>query len=977
MPEPPMARANRNRPRFLMPVIVIVSMIGLLLSVFAGLYTDLLWFRSTGYTNVLTDRLRTQAMLFLLFGLTMAALVLANVVIAYRIRPPFRAMSLEQQNLERYRAGIEPYLMPVLLTIGFAVTALAGTSAASRWRLWMLWRNGVPFGEKDAQFGMDIGFYAFTYPFLRFVLMFFFVGLVAALLAATLTHYLFGGLRLQTPGDKVTTGAQRHLAVLLGVLLLLKALAYWLDRYGLAFSERGRVTGPSFTDVNAVLPAKTILTFVAIICALLFFSALFLRGWLLPAGGLALMVLAAVLVGGVYPMLVQQFQVRPSEAEKEASFIKRNIEATAKAYGLDDVDYKDYTGTAPANASVTRTQGDTLSRVRVLDPNLLKPTYQQLQSFRAYYSFAEPLDIDRYTVDGEQQDQIVGVRELNQDGLTGGQDNWINRHLVYTHGYGFVSAPISQVDEDGQPVFSSRDIPQEASSPKEGNPLGVTQPRIYFGEQSPPYSIVGAPEGARPQELDYPSNRGGGQVNNTYDGEGGVSVGSQFNQLLYALQFREKNIFLSTGVTEASKILYIREPRDRVKKVAPWLTMDGDPYPAVIDGRIVWILDGYTTSDGYPYSERRVLSTLTQDSTVATSANVAALPQEQVNYIRNSVKATVDAYDGTVNLYEWDENDPVLKTWSKAFKGTVKPKSQISDDLMSHFRYPEDLFKVQRELLSSYHVQDPRAFYNGNDFWKVPGDPTNSSGGAGGDQPPYYLTLGLPGTGNPVFSLTSPLVASNRPNLTAFVQANSAPGDGYGKITVLQLPRSTQVNGPGQAANLFESNPTVASQLSLLRRGGSRVVLGNLLGLPVGGGLLYVQPVYVQATGNEASFPTLQKVILSYGNEVAFTNTLREGLEEIFGGAPPPTQTPPGTVTPPGTQPPPPTGSAALQAAITEANDAFEDGQAALRGGDFGAYGEAQRRLQAALARAAAAGGVEAPTGGGAGDAGDAAETLQ
>jgi len=937
-----------RRPRLLGPVLAGLVGLLLVLGVLTGVYSDLLWFRSVDYASVFATRLRTQLLLFVLFGLLLAVVVGANLAIAYRLRPPFRPLSLEQQNLERYRVAVEPYLTPLLLGISGVLGVLGGLSAAGRWRTWLLWRNAVPFGQRDAQFHRDISYFAFTYPFQRFILGFLFFALILSLLAAAVVHYLFGGLRLQSPGDRVSPAAQAHLSVLLGLFVLLKAVAYYLDRFGLAFSSRGVVTGPSYTDVNAVLPAKTILIFVAVICAGLFFVTLFSNRWLWPAAGLGLMALLAVLIGGLYPFIVQRLQVAPSEANKEAPYIARNIQATRQAYSLTGVDQRPYAGEATGNLAALRSDRSTLPNIRLLDPNELQQTFQSLQSFRSFYGFADTLDIDRYTVNGRQTDQVVAVRELSGTLPT---ENWINRHLVYTHGYGFVAAPGTSVDTEGRPLFSARDVPQKGA-------ISPTEPRVYFGEKSPTFSVVGAPTGGAPQELDFPSDQDAeGQVKNTYTGKGGVAMGSGFRRLLYAFHFRDKNLLLSNGINGSSRILYIRNPRERVQKAAPYLRLDGDPYPAVVDGRILWILDGYTTSDGYPYSQRSTLGELTQDTTVTTSESVAAQPRDQVNYIRNSVKATVDAYDGTVTLYAWDEKDPVLRTWMRAFPGTVKAKADISEDLNAHLRYPEDLFKVQRELITRYHVDSKRPvdFYNGTDFWKVPPDPTQK--GTSVAQPPYYLTVAATGSGPARFSLTSPLVAKNRPNLTAFLSVSADPGADYGKMTLLVLPRNTQVNGPGQVANNFEADTTAAQQLTLLRGGGSKTVEANLLTLPVGDSLLYVQPIYVQASGGE-SYPLLKRVFVAFGDKIAFQPTLGAALDDVFGAT---------TTTPPdgGTSPPPSPGpgtNSALRQAIADANAAFLAGQEALRRGDFAAYGAAQTRLQAALARAAAASAV--PVGG-------------
>ncbi|MTA06993.1 MAG: UPF0182 family protein, partial [Actinobacteria bacterium] len=558
-----------------------------------------------------------------------------------------------------------------------------------------------------------------------------------------------------------------------------------------------------------------------------------------------------------------------------------------------------------------------------------------------YYTFPESLDIDRYTINGVSRDTVVAVRELNIDGNP--SRNWINDHLVYTHGFGFVAAYGNTVDADGKPNFAVGDLP-----PTKG--LGQFEPRIYFGENVPDYSIIGGKKTNSPVEFDYPDDTSAnGQKNYTYTGKGGVPVGSMLNKLLFAIKYQEQRILLSNLINADSKILYNRAPRERVAKVAPWLTLDGDPYPSIVDGKVTWIIDGYTTSAGYPYAQATSLSTATKDALTANSASVTAQENKTVNYIRNSVKATVDAYDGTVTLYQWDTKDPVLKTWMKAFPNTVKAKSAISKSLLDHIRYPEDMFRVQRDILSSYHVKNAAAFYGGQDFWRVPRDPSTFGANAGA-QPPYYMTLQMPGSKQPAFSLTTPFVPrGGRENLSAFASVNSTAGPDYGKISVLQLPRSTNIAGPSQVASNFEAKPEVANALSLLRQGGSDVVLGNLLTLPVGNGLLYVQPVYVTATSNTAAYPLLQKVLVSFGDVIGFDNSLKGALDQVFGGNSGTSSSTTSANTPTNNS------SADLASALQRAKQALADAQTALAKGDFSAYGRAQDRLKSAIAAAIAA----------------------
>ncbi len=910
----------------LVPVIVVLVILVALFLAFTAVWTDMLWYRSLGFSSVYTTQLTTRALLFLGGGLLMVLVLGVNIVTAYRLRPAYRPSSVEQQSLERYRAVIDPHRRLIVIALLGLIGLLTASATSGQWRIWLAFFNRQPFGIKDPQFHKDISFFVFTYPLLRLVLGFLFTTVVLSFIAALIVHYLYGGLRVQGAGEKVGSGTRAHLSVLFGVFVLLKAVAYWFDRWGLAHSERGVVTGPSYTDVNAVLPAKTILAVIALICALMFFATLVRRGAMLPGMAFGLLVLSAILIGGVYPLLIQTFQVKPNEVDKESKFIGRNITATRQAYGVAGTNVTDYVPNTKLSPDQAKKETSTLPNVRLLDPAVVSPTYQQLQQIKGFYKFPNPLDIDRYPAEGGVlRDTVVAVREI--DGAPAGQNNWINSHLVYTHGYGVVAAPGNQVDAQGAPDFTEKDIPPT------GN-LGINQPRVYFGERSSSYSIVG---GSRDRELDYPDDKSPtGQHNSSYDGKGGVSVGSLFNRTLYALRFKEKNLLLSGAIGSDSRILYDRTPRQRVQKAAPWLKVDGNPYPAVVDGRIQWIVDGYTTAAEYPYSQRTSLGDVTRDTNTESRVSVAAQSGDQINYIRNSVKATVDAYNGTVRLYAWDPTDPVLKTWMKAFPGTVQPRSAIPAHLLAHLRYPEDLFKVQRGVLSRYHVQNPQAFYGGQDFWQVPNDPT----GEGTVEPPYYLSVKMPEQTAPGFALTSTFIPRGKvTNLTAFMAVDSVPtSPTYGRIRILQVPRSQVTPGPQQVQNTFENNPTVSQQLTLLRGPGSRTVSGNLLTLPFGGGFLYVEPVYLQANSGGGSYPLLKRVLVSYGNDIGFGATLDDALNQVLKGG--------GISTPTG---PPLQANEDVRAAIDAADRAYSDGQNALAKGDWTAYGEAQKQLKSAL----------------------------
>ena len=909
----------------------------------SGFYADLLWYRSVGFVNVWQTTLFTKIYLFIGFGFVTASFILANIYFAFRKRPIYVPVAVEADNLERYRAQIEPIRRLVAVGIFATLFYFAGSSGSKLWQEWLLFKNATNFGTVDPQFGKDISFFAFKLPMWQALIGWGISTIILALIASSVVHYIYSGIRTQVKEDRTTVAARVQLSILLGLLVLLKAVAYWFDRYALTLKEGRLITGLTYTDVNAVLPAKSILSAIAVICSLLFFANIVRKSWLLPTAGVALMVIASVLIAGIYPATIQQFQVKPSESTKEAPFIQKNIDATRAAYDIADVEISDYQATVTTSAGQLANDAATIANIRLMDPNVLSATFRQLQQIKPYYTFADSLDIDRYTINGKERDVVVAIRELNVDGNP--SRNWINDHLVYTHGFGMVGAFGNTVDADGKPTFTVGNIP-----PTKG--LGEFEPRIYFGENVPDYSIIGGAAASNPVELDYPDDKSAnGQTNYTYTGKGGVPMGSIFSRLLFAIKYQEQRIVLSNLINSDSKILFERNPRERVAKVAPWLTLDGDPYPAIIDGKILWIIDGYTTSAGYPNS-RKVNLANTGDALTARSNAVSSLGDKNINYIRNSVKATVDAYDGTVSLYQWDDKDPVLATWSKAFPGSVKAKSEISPELLSHIRYPEDMFRVQRDILSAYHVTTADAFYGGQDFWRVPLDPSTFGANAG-NQPPYYLTMQIPGQTKPTFSLSTPFVPrGGRENLSALAVVNSDAGDDYGKITVLQLPRSTNVAGPSQVASNFEAKPTVATALSLLRQGGSDVVLGNLLTLPVGKGLLYVQPVYVRATGNTAAYPLLQKVLVSFGDQIGFDDTLQGALDQVFGGNSGTTigSNQPSTGTTGGTG-----SSQAIKSAISSLQSAYADLEAAQKRLDGAAEDKARARVKAAIAALIAA----------------------
>ncbi|MEU1664652.1 UPF0182 family protein [Streptomyces sparsogenes] len=962
-PTGPRIRVGRpsRRARTLLMTLGVLAVLAMLFVMFAGYWTDWLWYRSVHYSSVFTTTLWTKIGLFFVFGFLMALAVGINIWLAHRLRPPLSAMSLEQQSLDRYRMGIAPYKKWVLLAVTVLVGLIAGASASGQWRTWLLWVNGVPFHQQDPQFHKDVSFYAFDLPWYRFLLSFGFAATVLSLVAAALVHYLYGGLRVTSPGARATGAATGHLSVLLGVFVALKAVAYWLDRYGLAvkssdFKATSSWTGLRYVDAHAYLPAKTILFCIAVICAVLFFATLWRRTWQLPVIGFGLMVLSAILIGGLYPAIVQKFQVQPNEQAKEAPYIEKNIEATRKAYGLDDSEVTDYKGEAPKDADrkKLRAEAETTASLRLLDPNVVSPTFQQLQKVKDYYGFPATLDVDRYkTQDGKEQDTVIGLRELNSHGIP--EHNWINDHFKYTHGYGVVAAKGTTTSKTrrGAPDFIEEDLPAKGQLPP-------YEQRIYYGEKTTQYSIVGGPQ----KELDRSTDKG--EKTYRYQGDSGVKLSNPITRAAYALTFSEPQILYSGAIGDGSRILYNRTPKERVEAVAPWLTIDGDAYPAVVDGRIKWIIDAYTTTDGYPYASRTTLGDTTADSLNDSDGERSVVAQQnKVNYIRNSVKATVDAYDGKVTLYEWDTKDPVLKTWKKAFPGTVKPKSAISEDLMQHLRYPQDLFKVQRELLTRYHVTNPVTFYSGSEVWQVPDDPTNK----GNSVPPYYLSMRMPDQKEQTFSLTTTLTPKGRDNLGAFVAVDAdSESSSYGKIRILKLPSDTGVPGPQLVQANFNSDDQIAGKLNILKRGDSEIEYGNLLTVPLGDGLLYVEPVYLR--GASTDLPLLRQVLVSYGNKTAFESSLSKALDVVFGQSEP-SDTPGdgqdggqdnggqdnGGGGGGGDTAKPPAGDSTVEQALKDAEKAYEDAQDALKKDpqDWEAYGKAQQALKDALDRAAKA----------------------
>lgn len=986
-----------RRSRILIAVALAIVLLLLIGPRLVDTYVNWLWFGELGYRSVFTTVLVTKLVVFLVGALVIGAVVFGALALAYRTRPVFVPTAGPNDPVARYRTAAMARLRLFGIGIPVFIGVLAGIVAQTNWVKVQLFLHGGSFGVADPQFGMDLGFYAFDLPFYRLVLSYLFVATFLAFVANLLGHYLFGGIRLAGRTGALSRSARIQLISLGGTLILLKAVAYWFDRYELLSHTRGGkpFTGAGYTDINAVLPAKLILLAIAVICAVAVFSAIVLRDLRIPAIGVVLLLLSSLIVGAGWPLVVEQISVKPNAAQKESEYITRSINATRDAYGLTDtnVTYRDYSGNINTTAQQVAADRATTSNIRLLDPTIISPTFTQFQQGKNFYAFPDQLSIDRYNgPDGNLRDYVVAARELNPDRLIDNQRDWINRHTVYTHGNGFIASPANTVrgvandpnQNGGYPEFLASVVGANGTVVAPG-PAPLDQPRIYFGPiiagAADDYAIVG--RNGTDREYDYETNTE--TKNYTYTGSGGVPVGNWFSRSVFAAKFAERNFLFSNVIGENSKILFNRDPAKRVEAVAPWLTTDSSVYPAIVNKKLVWIVDGYTTLDNYPYSELTTLSSATADSS-EVALNRLQL-DKQVSYIRNSVKATVDAYDGTVTLYAQDEQDPVLKAWESVFPGTVKLKSDISPDLAAHLRYPEDLFKVQRQLLAKYHVNDPVTFFSTSDFWDVPLDPNPT---ASSYQPPYYIVAkDIAANDNSAsFQLTSAMNRFRRDFLAAYISASSDPAT-YGKITVLTIPG--QVNGPKLAFNAISTDTAVSQDLGVIGRDNqNRIRWGNLLTLPVAqGGLLYVAPVYASPGASDAasSYPRLIRVAMMYNDKVGYGPTVSAALDELFGpgagatatgpapvvGGPgsPPAAPQAGSVPPPaappgqeqqGRAPEVPTPVAAVPggaiqlstakaAALQDINSALDGLRTAQQGGNFAEYGAALQKLDDAVAK--------------------------
>ena len=894
-----------GRPRMILLLVLALIVLGLLGQV-VPLYTDWLWFQEVGYTAVFLKTLSLRGALFTAVALGVLLFLYVNLTLAARTARPDVLWELEDQLGLPGRVVIEPLIRRFLPVVLLLIAFTSGLRASGRWETALAYFNAVPFGTTDPVFGRDLAFFVFDLPFRRMLLGWGTTLVTATVVLTVAIYVLQRSLVLTTRGPRLAAGARSHLLVLGTLLLALTSIGFWLDRFELVYSPRGVVFGASYTDIHASLPVLGALAALAALCALACLAQLARGGFRLVAGGLV--VLAVAWVGGlaIYPALLQRFSVTPNELAAERPFIAHNIRMTRQAYGLDRIQEHEFPADERLDARALERNAPTIRNIRLWDYRPLLRTFAQLQEIRTYYKFQD-VDNDRYTVKGEYRQLMLSPRELSYAHLQ--SRIWINEHLTFTHGYGAVVGPVNRITPEGLPEFLVQDIPPQSV---EGFPK-ITRPEIYYGEISNEYALVKT----RSQELDYPA--GDQNAYTTYRGRGGVVLSSWWRKLLFAARFAELKILLSNDLTDDSRLMMFRAVGERVRQIAPFFRFDRDPYIVVTnDGRLVWMIDGYTTTSRYPYSEP-----------------VAGVG----NYIRNSVKATVDAYHGDVKFYIADPTDPLIRAWSRAFPGLLKPLQEMPEDLQSHIRYPEDLFSIQARKYATYHMLDPQVFYNKEDLWAVP---RRTIEGRDRDIDPYYTIMRVPGESREEFVLLTLFNPARRDNMIAWLAARSDPPN-YGRLIVFNFPKQKLVYGPRQIDARIDQDPIISQQLSLWNQRGSQVIRGSQLAIPIDESLIYVQPLYLAAS-EQGALPELRRVIVAYGNRIAMEPTLEQSLERIFAGLAP-------TLAPaavPGRMPGGPDTSGARPVG-QRAWEIWGRAQEALRRGDWMQYGAEQKRLEETL----------------------------
>lgn len=850
--------------RYLVPIIIAIAAI---LVIFGGtiimMYTDWLWFKDLGFGGIFSRILMAKVELGLVAGLMFFAIIYSNLWYARRIAPPASPMGMEQQLLERLGRLARRGIGLVLLGASVVVSVMVGLEAATHWETWLRFANSVPFGVKDQVFNKDIGFYVFKLPFLSYVYYWLFFALAAATIASIGLHY--ADEAVDVFGNKVqfSPKVKGHIFTLIAVMFFLKAWGYMLSKYSLVSAQGGLFDGAGYTDIHTRIPAYNILIVIAVIAGLLVLVNIARRGIGYLAVGFGGLVACSLLVGAIYPEIVQAYSVRPNELQKESPYIKRAIVATKEAYGLTGVSSQPFAAEKTLTASQIAANSATIENIRLWDQDHLQAAYNQVQTIQQYYHFQD-VDVDRYWLTNPATGQKsyrqvwLSARELAQDQLPEKSRTWINQHLQYTHGYGFSMSPVNEISSEGLPNYFVYDIP-----PKTTVDIPIKQMGVYAGERTDNYVFTktSAPE------FDYPS--GNGEKAATYNTNGGIRLGGLFRKLIFAARFSDLNILLNQNLKSNSRILFRRDIWDRTELLMPFLQFDDDPYLVTTNGKLYWMRDAYTTTDAYPYAKH------SENSAIG------------FNYIRNSVKLVVDAYTGKVDAYVIQEpvKDPIIECYRKAFPGAFKPISQMPKALRDHIRYPEYLFKVQTRVYTRYHYSknDTDGFYRNGDLWEIP----NRASLTGNDQAdtdpmkPYYIIMRLPNGKSEEFILMTPYVrAGARRNMVAWICAKCDAPD-YGRIVLYEFPENKNVYGPQQVAGLASQDTQISQQLSLLNQHGSTVGSGNLIVIPIESSLLYVMPVYLVSTSTQ--IPELKRVIVALGDKIAMEPTLDQALSEVVG----------------------------------------------------------------------------------------------
>jgi hypothetical protein len=949
----PVGASRQQQPPRRRRFVWVFTAIALVYGVFTALsrvWTDYLWFRSVEQTGVWLVRWVWLALLGLLGAVVVFLVIWGNMRLARYLSVRFASFSTAPEDPAvaqiRQAVGTRSRTLEWVASLGGAVLLGLGVSA---WRdQALLFLNSQPFGATDPQFGLDLSFFMFRLPLWSTIVSWLTGLAIASLVAVGISYFSLGGIRFPVRRlPRFDTQAKAHLSALAAVVALLRALSYRIDTYELLYANNS-VFGAGYADINARLPALNLLIAVSIFSAILFVINIWRRGWVLVAVSVAAWLFVSLAAGAAYPAIVQRFQVQPNELVREGPYIERNIMATRSAFGLDQVQVRSFNASFDLEASDIARNAPTIDNVRLWDPDVLNRTYQQLQEIRTYYR-VDHVDTDRYPIGGTDTQVMLALRELDEPNIPA--QDWQNQRLVYTHGFGAVLSPANVVAVDGQPDFLLRDIPPETTEPI----VELTQPRIYFGETYERDRPVIVRSGVENQEIDFPAAEEGGSADNqynSYDGAAGVEVSGILHRLAFALRYGDLNILISSQINPDSRVLMQRNVQSRVEAVAPFLVADADPYPVVLDGRIIWVVDMYAISGDYPYSQPIGVGLRGFDT--ARISSISQLPISGFNYIRNSVKATVDAFDGTIRLYVVDESDPLISAWSKVFPDLFSDASEIPQGLREHFRYPQDLFKIQSELYLDYHMVDVTQFFQRNDAWSIPADPSTIRRNVllRGDQIvgaegafldylrevlPYYLLMTLPGESETSYVLLQPYNPLEKPNMSAFLIADSSP-ERYGRLIDYRMPSGSLVEGTGQVGNRIDQDDEISQQFTLWRGQGSSVVLGDMLVVPVDESVLYVQPVYLEA--EQGGLPEFRRVVVVYGDDIEWDSTLDGALAKIFDSAdvaePVPDEEE--SAEPEPDEPGEPVTDGNLQELLAEASKAFDQANEALRRGDLAEY---------------------------------------